>query len=136
MNRRFLFFGVAAIAIVAIVALGFWGWGGGGWNNHDQITRVVPGQNGETLIIQEGGHRGFFPFFPFFLVFPLFWIFVIGGFFSLVGRRRWGGGSPFGPGPETREAWLADWHQRQHTTPPVAQTPPSGPPSPPASTEQ
>jgi hypothetical protein len=75
---------------------------------------VVPGQNGETLIIQEGGdRRGFFPFFPFFLVFPLFWILVVGGLFSLFGRRRWGGPG-FGPGPQDREAWLADWHRRQH----------------------
>jgi hypothetical protein len=112
MNRRFLFLGLAALAVVAILAFGF--WGGGDWGPRDQVTRVVPGQNGETLVIQEGGHRGFFPFFPFFLIFPLFWIFVIGGLFSFFGRRRWGGGPGFGPAPDTREAWLADWHQRQH----------------------
>ena len=127
MNRRFLFLGLAALALFAIVAVAFWG-GGGGWNDHDQITRVVPGQNGETLVIQEGGRRGFFPFFPFFLIVPLFWIFVIGGLFNLFGRRRWNGGPGFGPGPDTREAWLADWHQRQHTNQPVS--PPSDSPPP------
>ncbi|MCO5219968.1 MAG: hypothetical protein M9947_00100 [Thermomicrobiales bacterium] len=129
MNRRFLIFGVLALAIVAIVTLGF--WSGGGWNDHEQITRVVPGQNGETLIIQEGGRRGFFPFFPFFLIFPLFWIFVIGGIFSLFGRRRWGGGPPFGPDPQERDAWLDDWHRRQHQSPPAAPGPPAGPAPPP-----
>lgn len=131
MNRRYLFLGLAAVAVVTILAFGF--WGGGDWGAQDQVTRVVPGQNGETLIIQEGGHRGFFPFFPFFLIFPLFWVFVIGFCFNVFGRRRWGGGPPMGPGPETREAWLADWHQRQHSNEPVAPASNSaGPLDPPA----
>jgi hypothetical protein len=121
---------LAALAVIAIFAFGF--WGSGEWGPRDQVTRVVPGQNGETLIVQEDGHRGFFPGFPFFLIFPLVWIIVIGGIFSLFGRRRWGGG-PFGPGPETREAWLTDWHQRQHTTKPVA--PAAAPESPVTSDE-
>jgi hypothetical protein len=118
MNRRFLLLGLAAVAVVAILAFGF--WGGRDWGPQDQVTRVVPGQNGETLVIQEGGHRGFFPFFPFFLIFPLFWIVVIGGLFNVFGRRRWNGGPGFGSGPDTREAWLSDWHQRQHTNQPVS----------------
>jgi len=123
MNRRFLFLGLSAVAVVAILAIGF--WGGGDWGPRDQVTRVVPGQNGETLVIQEGGHRGFFPFFPFFLIFPLFWIFVIGGLFNVFGRRRWNGGPGFGSGPDTREAWLADWHQRQHANQPMSAAPDS-----------
>lgn len=123
MQRRYLFIGIAAVALITVVALAF--WGGDGWGPHDQITRVVPGQNGETLIIQENGRRGFFPFFPFLLIIPLFWLFVAGGLFSLFGRRRWGGGPPFGPGPDTRDAWLTDWHQRQHANQQVSPAPDS-----------
>jgi hypothetical protein len=127
-NRRYLFFGVILAVFVAFAALAV--WGGGDWNDHSEVTRVVPGQNGETLIIQDDGRRGFFPFFPFFLIFPLFWFLVIGGLFSLFGRRRWSDGAPFGPGPESREAWLADWHRRQHGSigPSPAPTPDQSPP--------
>jgi hypothetical protein len=127
MNRRFLFFGIAGIAVLAFVAVAI--WGGGGWGDHTQVTRIVPGQNGETTIITEGdGHRGFFPFFPFFFFIPLLWFLVIGGLFSAFGRRRWGGPG-FGPRPETREAWLADWHQRQHQ--PSGNVMPTSTPTPP-----
>jgi hypothetical protein len=127
-NRRYLFIGIALAVIVSFAAFAFWGTGD--WNGHNEVTRVVPGQNGETLIIQEGGNRGFFPFFPFFLIFPLFWIFVIGGLFRFFGWRRWGGGPGYGPGPETREAWLADWHQRQHSSTESAPAPAQSPPEP------
>ena len=129
MNRRFLFLGLAALAVVAILAFGF--WGGSDWRDHEQVTRIVPGQNGETLIIEEGGRRGFFPFFPLFFFIPILWFLVIGGVFSIFGWRRWGGRPPFGPRPANRDAWLAEWHQRQHSTQPGPQSPnPSSPESP------
>ena len=137
MNRRFLFLGLAALAVVAILAFGFWGGDGGNWRNHEQITRIVPGENGETLIIEEGGHnRGFFPFFPFFFFIPVIWFLVIGGVFSAFGRRRWGGEPPFGPRPDNREAWLADWHQRQHSTQPYRSHPLPNPPESPDTPSQ
>jgi hypothetical protein len=112
MQRRYIFIGLALVAIVALAGIVI--WGGNGWD-HETVTRVVPAENGETLVITEGGRRGFFPFFPFFLFVPLLWFLVIGGIFSLFGRRRWEGASPFGPGPQSREAWLDEWHRRQHS---------------------
>lgn len=130
MDRRIVFFGV--VVAIAIGLLAIFAWTGDrhdGWDR-TEVSRVVTTTDGETLVIQEGGHRGFFPFFPLFLVFPLFWILVVGGFFSFFGRRRWGGGPPYGPGPQDRDAWLADWHRRQHgpLEPPPAPTPDQSPP--------
>jgi hypothetical protein len=113
MQRKYIFIGLALVAILAFAGFAYWGGNGNGWD-HESVTRVVPGENGETLVITEDGRRGFFPFFPFFLFIPLLWFLVIGGIFSVFGRRRWGGGPP--NGPQDREAWLDDWHRRQHAT--------------------
>lgn len=117
MNRRLVFLGVAAVALFAFVAFGI--WGGGNWGDHSQVTRIVPGANGETLVITENGNRGFFPFFPFFFVIPVLWFLVIGGVFSFFGRRRWAMGQGSEPPMQAREAWLADWHRAQHSGKPA-----------------
>ncbi len=111
MQRKYIFIGLALLAVLAFAGIAF--WGGNGWD-HTSVTRVVPGENGETLVITDNGRPGFFPFFPFFFVIPVLWLLVIGGVFSAFGRRRWVGGPSCGPGPQNREAWLDDWHQRQH----------------------
>ena len=110
MQRKYIVIGVALVAILAFA--GFVYWGGNGWD-HASVTRVVPSENGETLVITDNGRPGFFPFFPFFLFIPLLWFLVIGGLFSAFGRRRWGGPG-FGPGPQDRQTWLEDWHRQQH----------------------
>ncbi len=91
MQRKYIFIGLALVAILAFAGFAF--WGGNGWD-HESVTRVVPGENGETLVITDNDRPGFFPFFPFFLFIPLLWFLVIGGLFSVFGRRRWGGGPP------------------------------------------
>jgi len=112
MQRKYIFIGLALVAVLAFAGFAF--WGGNGWD-HESVTRVVPGENGETLVITDNDRPGFFPFFPFFLFIPLLWFLVIGGLFSVFGRRRWGGGGPpFDSGLQSREAWLDDWHRRQH----------------------
>ena len=122
MQRKYIFIGLALVAILAFAGFAYWGGNGNGWD-HESVTRVVPGENGETLVITDNARPGFFPFFPFFLFIPLLWFLVIGGIFSLFGRRRWGGGPPFGPGPQDRDAWLDDWHRRQHSDPgPISNT--------------
>ena len=113
MQRKYIFIGLALVAILAFAGFAFWG-DGNDWN-HESVTRVVPGENGETLVITDNDGPGFFPFFPFFLFIPLLWFLVIGGLFSVFGRRRWGGGPPFSPGPQSREAWLDEWHRHQHS---------------------
>jgi hypothetical protein len=120
MQRKYIFIGLALVAILAFAGFAF--WGGNGWD-HESVTRVVPGENGETLVITDNDRPGFFPFFPFFLFIPLLWFLVIGGLFSIFGRRRWGDGPPFGPGPQSREAWLDEWHRQQHRDPaPISNT--------------
>jgi hypothetical protein len=111
MQRKYIFIGLALVAILAFAGFAF--WGGNGWD-HESVTRVVPGENGETLVITDDDRPGFFPFFPFLFI-PLLWFLVIGGIFSFFGRRRWGDGPPFGPDSHNREAWLDDWHRRQHS---------------------
>ena len=132
MQRKYMFFGLALVAVIAFAGFAFWG-DGNRWD-HESVTRIVPGENGETLVITDNDRPGFFPyfpFFPFFLFIPLLWFLVIGGLFSFFGRRRWGGGPSFGPGPDNRDAWLADWHQRQHSSQPAPPAPsPSSPETP------
>jgi hypothetical protein len=115
MQRKYIFIGLALVAFLAFAGFAYWGGSGNGWD-HESVTRVVPGENGETLVITDNDRPGFFPFFPFFLFIPLLWFLVIGGLFSFFGRRRWGGGPPFDAGPQNREAWLDEWHRRQHST--------------------
>lgn len=126
MNRRYIFFGLALVAILAFAGVAL--WNGNGWDQ-TSVTRVVPGENGETLVITDNGRPGFFPFFPFVFFIPVLWFLVIGALFSLFGRRRWGGGPPIGPGAQQREAWLDEWHRRQHS-PTSSQEPSSAQPAP------
>jgi hypothetical protein len=122
MQRKYIFIGLALVAILAFA--GFAIWGGDNWDK-TSVTRIVPAENGETLVITENDRPGFFPFFPFFpflLFIPLLWFLVIGGLFSAFGRRRWGG-PLFGPGSQDREAWLEDWHRQQHSEPAPPSTP-------------
>lgn len=121
MRRKHIVFGLAFLAILAFT--GFVAWNGSGWDQ-TSVTRVVPGENGETLVITDNGHPGFFPFFPFIFFIPALWILMIGGVFAVLGRGRWGGGPPCGPEPQSRNAWLEDWHRRQHdgASPPKADT--------------
>lgn len=122
MQRKYIFIGFALIAILIFV--GFATWGSGSWD-HTSVTRVVPGENGETLVITDAGRADFVPFFPFFLFAPVIWFLVISGVFSFLGHRRWHCRPAYANGPQDREAWLQDWHARQHDN--VSPTPnPSG----------
>ncbi len=112
--RKNIAFGLALVAILVFAGFAF--WGGNGWD-HTSVTVVVPGENGETLVITDNDRPGFVPFFPIILFFQLLLLLVIGEDFSAFGRRRWGG-TPFcGPDRQNLDTWLADWHRRYHRAP-------------------
>ena len=119
MNRRVLtgvLVGLLAVAaLVGVAATAFHA-------GRDRVPAEVL-RNGEAVRVVGYPHWG--PPFGFF--FPLFWLLVLGIVLVLVlGRRRagWGGYGPYGPcgpgwsgpggGPGTREAMLAQWHERAH----------------------
>lgn len=114
MRRQIIFGTVFLLAIGGIVAAIIWG-PDGDWDRNRgdrvEIVRIADDGTGDVIVVD--GYRPFF--FPFGLLIVPLVIFLLFGLFrgAFFG---WGGprGSPgrFTNGPD--QAWLEDWHRRQH----------------------
>lgn len=125
MMRRPVWIGLI-IFVAAVIGISTLAWASD-WDGPDRdhnTTRTiqVTGADGQPLppnttviVNDDGGHRGFRPFFlfPLFFFFGIFLLFRFIFFRERIGPPGWSRG---GWNSQTAPPWFDEWHRRSHET--------------------